>query len=93
MPEEKILCIVCGSPSAMFQKLENGGRARLAKSLTRVTGRKSEALYVHTDPCLPALVNNWAKYVAEGVGKTGLQKLGEEVQENVPTGQTDIQNP
>lgn len=90
---EPVLCAVCGSPSAIFHKLDGGRSVRLAKTMIRVTGRSSPAVYVHDEPCKMTLVQNWAKYIAQEQAKTGLQKLSEQGEDNGTTGKPDIQNP
>lgn len=92
MPEEKTLCVVCSSPSAIFHVVEGRGMVRLAKTMTRVTGRNSPAVYVHDNPCKATLVQNWAKYVADSMAKNGLEKLAEGCTNGQPN-ETYLQDP
>lgn len=66
MPEEKVLCTVCGVASSIFQVIkETGKTVRLSKTMYRVMGHGSQAVYVHEGECLFSLARNWVKHAEE----------------------------
>ncbi len=68
------LCLVCGGPNAKFI-VDGKERYRLAKTIIRITQKNGDQgqVYVHENPCLNTLVQNWARYV---VRNDGLKTLG-----------------
>lgn len=81
------LCLVCKGPSAMFIRDPNPPSAgaefnvpyRVAKTMRRITADNNpDKVYVHEEPCLVSLVNNWAKYIVEQPGLKALAQREDE---------------